>query len=68
MSEGNSRDLVRSVLSLEEHELDEAWWLDASYRGGVASRTGWKDEGVYWYCVLFLDGSRGPVTYGTQND
>ena len=56
------------ALARKEVELPENWWLDFSLGGGVEKRIGWYDFEIYWFVVCFKDGTRGPVTYGTQND
>jgi hypothetical protein len=55
---------------LEEVQLPRLWWLDHSFRGGVAKRVGWwlvlEKCRFHQYVVVFRDGTRGPVSWGTN--
>lgn len=59
-----------AILTLEEVQLPPMWWLDLSYRGGVAKRVGWwlvmGKYRIHRYVVVFRDGTRGPETWGTN--
>jgi hypothetical protein len=59
-----------AVLKLEMIPLPHLWWLEPSFRGGVAKRVGWwlvvEKHRFHQYVVVFKDGTRGPVTWGTN--
>lgn len=60
-----------ALLKMEEVQLPFEWWLDHSYRGGVARRVGWWmeipfDKLCHFYVVVFRDGTRSPIRMGTN--
>lgn len=61
---------IESALGLPVVELPPMWWLNSAFRGGVDKRVGWwlgpKGCKFHLYVVVFRDGTRGPVTRGTN--
>lgn len=56
----------------QEVQLPFGWWLDLSFRGGVAKRVGWwVEEPTCWrhqFMIVFRDGTKSPVYWGTNPD
>jgi hypothetical protein len=56
----------------KEVQLPHLWWLDLSFRGGVAKRVGWWVEDVtcwrHQFMIVFRDGTKSPVMWGTNPD
>jgi hypothetical protein len=63
--------MPEALLKLEEVQLPWGWWLDLSFREGVARRVGWweavsSDSLCHFYVVVFKDGTRSSVITGTN--